>query len=62
MAYLMTIDDIIADIQQYLDTDHRYFDQDEGVIDFGSERIAYVRLPDEFKLTVDGATLFVPRP
>lgn len=61
MAYLMTVEDMIADIQQYLDTDPRYWSEDEGVVDFGSEKIHYVRMPDEFRLTVDGATLFVPR-
>lgn len=61
MAYMMTIEDMIADIQQYLDTDPTYWMEDEGVVTFGDDKIHYVRLPDEFRLTVDGATLFVPR-
>jgi hypothetical protein len=62
MAYLMTMDEMIEAIQAELDLDHRYCFEDEGVVTFGDDKIHYVRLPEEFRLTIDGATLFVPRP
>ena len=62
MAYTLTLDEMIDEMVANLDTDPTYWMENEGVVSFGVEKIHYVRLPDEFKLTVAGATMYVPRP
>ena len=48
---------LCSEVQEHLDADPRFFDQDEGVFEFYGERVHYVRLPDEFKLTIGGESI-----
>ncbi len=55
-------DQLCNEVQEFLDADHRFFDQDEGVFEFYGERVHYVRLPDEFVLTVGSEIITCVRP
>ena len=55
-------DQLCNEVQEFLDADHRFFDQNEGSFEFYGERVHYVRLPDEFVLTVGGETITCLRP
>ena len=62
MAYLVDIEQLISDVQTYLDTDPRFIFEDSGAFTYGSERIYYERGPDEYILHVEGAKVHCPRP
>ncbi len=55
-------DQLCSDVQEFLDVDHRFFDQDEGVFEYYGERVHYVRLCEEFVLTVGEETVTCLRP
>ncbi len=55
-------DQLCNEVQEFLDTDPRFFDQDEGSFEYHGERVHYVRLPDEFVLTIGQETISCVRP
>ena len=55
-------DQLCNEVQEFLDADHRFFDQNEGVFLYYGESVHYVRLPDEFVLTIGSETITCVRP
>jgi hypothetical protein len=61
MRYELTVADLVEAVQEHLDVDHRFAHDDEGYFPWCDEKVAYVRLPDEYQLTYRGEVFNVVR-
>lgn len=48
------IEQLCSDVQEFLDSDPRFFDEDEGSFEYDAQRIYFTKLPDLFVLEVQG--------
>jgi len=52
---------LCSDVQEFLDLDPRFFDQNEGCFPYWHTFCFFKKLPDEFVLTVEGETVHCVR-
>jgi hypothetical protein len=55
------IEQLCSDVQEFLDTDPRFFDADEGSFEYHYERVYFTKLDDRFVLEVQGIEVRCPR-
>ena len=61
MPYAATQEQLIEDCQNYLETDPRFFLEDEGAFTWWGKVVLFKRNDDEVTLDVDGDHITFPR-
>lgn len=56
-----SVEFIAEQVQEHLDTDPTYWNEDQGCIMFGDVPVFYERFDDVFVLDIEGIQLEVPR-
>ena len=60
MAHL-DLELLCSEAREYLDTDPRFFDAEEGSFEWWGERVFFTKLPDSFVLEVQGVEVSCAR-
>lgn len=58
---IVDLEFIVVQIQENLDLDPMYWNEDEGCIKFDETPVFYKRFDDHFMVEIDGVELEVPR-